>query len=203
MREYASVSLSAPHPQSMLPSHSGPKTEYICFPGPPHRVPQTQWLKTQRYILLFLETRSPRSRCQKGTFLSFSSSFWSPPRSCLVVASCPSLPLSHVAPPLLHLTPSSAFLLQGHLTLDLAPTWIIQGFPHSSDGKESACNAGYQSSIPGLGRSPGVRNSNPLQYSCLRNPMDRGAWQATVHGATSWIIQGDLTSRALTQSHDL
>ena len=37
-------------------------------------------------------------------------------------------------------------------------------------------------SIPGLGRSPGVRNGNPLQYSCLGNPMDRGAWQATVHG---------------------
>ena len=53
------------------------------------------------------------------------------------------------------------------------------GFPGSSDSKESACNAGDPGSIPGLGRSPGEENSNPLQYSCLENPMNRGAWQAT------------------------
>ena len=51
-----------------------------------------------------------------------------------------------------------------------------------SAGKESACNAGDQGSIPGLGRYPGEGNGNPLQYSCPENPMDRGAWQATVHG---------------------
>ena len=56
------------------------------------------------------------------------------------------------------------------------------GFAHSSVGKESACNAGDLGSIPGSGRSPGEGNGNPLQYSCLENPMDRGAWQATVHG---------------------
>ena len=49
-------------------------------------------------------------------------------------------------------------------------------------GKESACNAGDVGSIPGLGRSPGEGNGNPLQYSCLENPMNRGAWQPTVHG---------------------
>ena len=54
----------------------------------------------------------------------------------------------------------------------------------SSVGKESACNAGELGLIPGLGRFPGERNGNPLQYSCLENPMDRGAWQATVHGVT-------------------
>ena len=48
-------------------------------------------------------------------------------------------------------------------------------------GKESACSAGDLSLIPGLGRSPGEGNDNPLQYSCLGNPMDRGAWQAAVH----------------------
>ena len=58
---------------------------------------------------------------------------------------------------------------------------LILGFPHSSVGKESACNAGDLGSIPGLGRSPGEGNGNPLQYSCLENPMDRGAWWATVH----------------------
>ena len=49
------------------------------------------------------------------------------------------------------------------------------GFPHSSVGKESACNAGDSGSIPGSGRSPGEGNGNPLQYSCLENPMDGGA----------------------------
>ena len=57
------------------------------------------------------------------------------------------------------------------------------GFSCSSVGKESACNAGDQGSIPGSGRSLGEGNGNPLQYSCLENPMGRGAWQATVHGA--------------------
>ena len=60
-------------------------------------------------------------------------------------------------------------------------------FPDSSDGKESACNVRDPSSIPGLGRSPGEGNGNPLQYSCLENSMNRGVWRATVHGiAKSW-----------------
>ena len=54
-------------------------------------------------------------------------------------------------------------------------------FPRSSGSKESACNAGDLGSIPGSGKSPGEGNGNPLQYSCLENPMDRGAWWATVH----------------------
>ena len=54
------------------------------------------------------------------------------------------------------------------------------GFPGSSDGEESTCNAGDPGSIPGSGRSPGEGNGNPLQY-CLENSMDRGAWQAIVH----------------------
>ena len=58
------------------------------------------------------------------------------------------------------------------------------GFLSGSGGKESACNAGHLGLIPGSGRSPGEGNGNPLQYSCLENPMDRGAWQATVHGVT-------------------
>ena len=49
----------------------------------------------------------------------------------------------------------------------------------SLDGKESACNSGDQGLIPGLGRSPGEGNGNPLQYSCWENSMDRGAWRAT------------------------
>ena len=56
------------------------------------------------------------------------------------------------------------------------------GFRGGSDGKESTCSAGDLGSIPGLGRSPGEGNSYLLQYSCLKNSMDRGAWWATVHG---------------------
>ena len=55
-------------------------------------------------------------------------------------------------------------------------------FPGGSDGNESACNVGDPDSIPGLGRSSGEGNGNLRQYSCLENPMDGGAWQATVHG---------------------
>ena len=58
------------------------------------------------------------------------------------------------------------------------------GFPHGSDSKESACNAedaGDMGWIPGLGRSLGVGNGNSLQYSCLENPMDRGAWRTIIH----------------------
>ena len=60
----------------------------------------------------------------------------------------------------------------------------LAGFPGGSDGKESACNAGDLGSIPGLGRSSGEWNDYPLQYSCLKKFMGRGAWWATVHGVT-------------------
>ena len=77
------------------------------------------------------------------------------------------------------------------------PTNSVRGFPFlhklpstpaGSDGKESACNAEDMSSIPGLGRSPVEENGNPLQYSCLENPMDRGTWGVPDHGVVkSWI----------------
>ena len=57
-----------------------------------------------------------------------------------------------------------------------------RSFLGSSAGKELACNVGDLGSIPGLGRSPEGGNSYPLQYSCLENSMDRGAWEVTVHG---------------------
>ena len=61
-----------------------------------------------------------------------------------------------------------------------------------SDGKESACHAGDLGLIPGLGKSPEKGHGYPFQYSCLENSMDRGAWQATVHGVTkSWTWLGD------------
>ena len=58
-----------------------------------------------------------------------------------------------------------------------------EGFPGGSDGRESTCSVGDLGSIPGLGRSPGRGKGYTLQYSCLENPMDRGAWRATVHGS--------------------
>ena len=63
-------------------------------------------------------------------------------------------------------------------------------FPGGTSGKESACNAGNMGSSPGSGRSPRGENGNPYQYSCLGNPMDRGAWWVTVvHGVTKeWDI---------------
>ena len=69
-----------------------------------------------------------------------------------------------------------------------------QGFPGGSEVKASAWNAGDQHWIPGLGRSPGEENGNPLQYSRLKNPMEGGAWWATVHGAAkSWTQLSDFT----------
>ena len=58
------------------------------------------------------------------------------------------------------------------------------GFPGGSESKESACNAGDLSFIPGSGKSPGEESGYPLQYSCLENSMDRGVWLSTVHGVT-------------------
>ena len=59
---------------------------------------------------------------------------------------------------------------------------LVVCFPGGSDSKASVCSARDLGSIPRSGRSPGEGNGNPLQYSCLENPTDRGAWQATVHG---------------------
>ena len=152
-----------------------PETEYIRFPGPSRRVPQTPWLKTQRCILLFLETRSPNSRCWKGAFLPFSSGPW------LAAASCPSLPLPHVAlpgssppHPSLCLSPSRTFDVGSSAHLD------NPGLPSVQTVKDQPA----MQKISGLGRSPGVGNGNPSQYSCLRNPMHRGAWRAAVHRVT-------------------
>ena len=71
--------------------------------------------------------------------------------------------------------------LQVQFNISLNKIW---SFPAGSSGKESACPAGDADSTPGSERSPGEGNGNPLPYSCLENPMDRGAWWATVDGIT-------------------
>ena len=73
--------------------------------------------------------------------------------------------------------------------------YSVTGFPGGSDSKESTCNAGDLGLIPGLGRSPGGGQGNPLQYSCLENFMDRGAWWATVQGGHK---ESDMTERLST-----
>ena len=72
---------------------------------------------------------------------------------------------------------------------------IYVGFPGGPDGKEFTCNVGDLGSIPGLGRSPGGGYSNPLHYSYLKNPMDRGAWEAVGHGGHK---ESDMSERLST-----
>ena len=83
-------------------------------------------------------------------------------------------------------------------TGDSWKTELSYSFPSGSDGKESACYAGDPGLIPGWGRSPGEENGDPLQYSCLENPMDGGAWRAIVYG----VSELDMTEQ-LTHSHSL
>ena len=73
-------------------------------------------------------------------------------------------------------------LEKGKVTHSSILAWIIPWTIRGSEGKEPTCNTGDPGSIPGSGGSSGEGNGNPLQYSCLENSMDRGAWWATVHG---------------------
>ena len=73
-------------------------------------------------------------------------------------------------------------MVQAVQTVVLLSAFYLMGFPGGSEVKVSACNVGDLGLIPGSGRSPGEGNGNPLQYSCLENPKDKGAWWATVHG---------------------
>ena len=75
-----------------------------------------------------------------------------------------------------------AFLGRIIFLMELPQVYDQGQFLGGSDGKQSTCNAGDPGSIPASRRSPGEGNGNPLQFPCLENPMDRGAWQAPVHG---------------------
>ena len=94
---------------------------------------------------------------------------------------------------------NNPYKAKGNMTWLDAKLWLNNSFnlfisfPLSSVSKESACNAGDPGSIPGSGKSPGDRNGNPLQYSCLENPLDRGAWQVTVHGIAR--VRHDLSTK--------
>ena len=84
---------------------------------------------------------------------------------------------------------SAELIIDLHFNLFSHSILNIEGFPGGSDGKESACNVGDLGLIPGSGRSPEEGNGSPLQYSCLGNTVNRGAWWATVHGVAKLRIQ--------------
>ena len=100
-----------------------------------------------------------------------------------------------VSPPLSPPSPASSpfFIQPGFLSsLEIfdVSTWILvfKGFPGGAEVKVSICNVGDLGSIPASGRSPGEGNCNPLQYSCLENPMDGGAWWATRHYINIYLL---------------
>ena len=98
-------------------------------------------------------------------------------------------------PPLLDFLSFCFFvLLCDSLSLFTNSSTVSKGFPGGSEVKASACNVGDLGSIPGSGRSPGEGNGNPVQYSCLENPVDGGAWWATVHGVAK--SRSDTTEQA-------
>ena len=82
------------------------------------------------------------------------------------------------------LSPLTIVIVTAGESLRTEASFSYRGFPGGSDGKESAYNVGDPGSIPGLRGCLGEENGNPLQCSCLKNHMDRGAWQVTVHGIT-------------------
>ena len=96
-------------------------------------------------------------------------------------------------------------LVYKHLFEPLLPVfgciYLQVGFPHSSVGKEFSCRAGNPGSISESGRSPVEGNSNPLQYSCQENHMNRGPWQATVHGVAR--VGHDLVTKPPPPPHHL
>ena len=131
----------------------------------------------------------------RGVHIFFFFFFWSghqcggfePMWSIAKLGSCVLVPFSGFSKPCAIREESLCFLswlseVDCCCILLQARLWLELSFPGSSDGKASVYNAGDPGSIPGLGRSPGEGNGSSLQYSCLENPTDGGAWQATVHG---------------------
>ena len=129
---------------------------------------------------------------REDTVLCFPTTFW---QEAVLRKPDPMAVSRNVSSPLTHpqkLTHSSVLFCLPFCYI-LEYSWLRAS--HVSVGKESTCNAGDagdMGSVLGVGRSPGGGHGNPLQYSCLENPMDRGAWQTTVHGVAegrTWLKQ--------------
>ena len=131
------------------------------------------------------------NRSSKRTFSSVQSVAHSCPTLCDPMnRSTPGLPVHHNSRGLLKFMSIESVMPSSHLILcchTIMIIWVVkiffvQSFPGGSEVKASACNVGDLGLIRGSGRSPGEGTGNPLQYSCLENPMGREAWWATVHG---------------------
>ena len=142
---------------------SGPFGKH-CIPAPPPPTPHTHMLSYSNVPRIFEVTRlAPR-------FYQIYSIIKSVLGTCYPKAVC------YLGT---HWSPQ---IWASHAFVRPLPHATTRDFPSGSDVKGCACNTGDLGSIPGLGRSHGEANGNPLQYSCLENPMDGGAWPATVHG---------------------
>ena len=140
-------------------------------------------------MAVFPQFRKLKSRLQGQKIHSLGRVFWLSHRRLLTMSSRgPSSELSCSERPLVPVR----LLIGTPVELEYSPplmtlfnlNYLHKGaIPGGSEDKVSACKAGDSGSIPGLGRSPGEGNDNPLQCPCLENPMDRGAWRATVHGS--------------------
>ena len=140
--------------------------------------------KPKRHLLL--SSRVCGSRAPSQSACPVISGLWS---SSVVRSPCRIVELMRVTSVLSHLDRSIIILKQWLSEWILKNSTLILGFPAASDGKVSPCNVRDQGSIPGSGRSPGEGNGNPLQYSCLENPMHRGAWWATGHRVTKSLTR--------------
>ena len=154
--------------------------------------PYPLWDLLGRFQLLILSITAVRE------FLTVPSSLWHSCRKHSPAWESPGWPTVSMPPEAREWGGQCCFLLHSQWDFFQGEKgfWccvsILLGFPGGSDGEESTCNAGDLGSIPGLGRSPGGGHGNPLQYFFLENPMERGAWWATVHGvAKSWTRLSD------------
>ena len=142
---------------------------------------KAKWL-SEEALQIAVKRREVKSKGVKERYTHLNNAVTAKMKSKWLI--CPSICLSaSCIQSAIHVCPS---LIPPPLRL--TSTWLIKSFlfqytiiyymsfPSGSDGKASTCNAGDLGSIPGLGRSPGEGNGNPLQYSCLENPMDGGAW---------------------------
>ena len=133
--------------------------------------------KTPLLAFISLELVAIKRDCSDGTHVASDS------LSRLIVSR---LQRGWVGGQQAHLSSGPLGFAEGSSTASL----FLRSAPRRSDSKESTCNAADPGSIPGLGRPPGERNGNPLQCSCLENPVDRGAWLASFHRVTqsrTWL----------------